>query len=537
MSSKILTLMKPQSVGIWVRVSTEMQAQGDSPMHHEQRARDYAASKGWTVAKTYSLEAVSGKAVLWHPETQRMLADIKSGEITTLIVSKFARLVRNTRELLEVSDIFHEHRADLVSLDEPINVATSSGRLFLSVLGALAQWEREEIGSRVAASIPIRAKLGKCVGGSGTFGHHWVDGKLVIHPDEAPIRKLVYELFIKHKRKKTVARLLNEAGHRTRNGSKFSDTTIARLIRDPSAKGLRRANHTRSEDNGKAWVAKPESDWVMVPIEPIVTEDVWDEANRIIDAQLAERKRPGKMSAHVFSGIAQCGCGGKMYVYSDRSRYVCCKCRTRIRVDDLENLFVEGIRAMYAEDRLVPLFERVHEELRIKSTALAESTGILETLRSETTKCYEAYVAGNLDQEDFGRRYRPLKDRVRVCEAKIGVLQDEVETLGRQHKPGARAIIGDAKSVTDKWWPLASKDERRWLAENLAQRIVVEPTVVTVEFGRMNLTLPDHRPEFGVLSLLYGTSITLGRSDSSRGSRSSIDGRRGSAPFLKVLVA
>ena len=477
---EVAKMASTKKVGVWIRVSTEEQAGGESPEHHEKRGRYYAEAKGWEVVEVYHLEAVSGKSVMGQPETQRMLGDIRDKKITGLIFSKLARLARNTRELLDFADIFREQEADLVSLQESIDTSTPAGRLFYTMVAAMAQWEREEIAERVAASVPIRAKLGKPLGGQAPFGYRWEGKKLVPDTKEAPVRRLLYDLFSQHRRKKTVARLLNEAGHRTRDGSNFSDTTVARLLRDPTAKGERRANYTRSLGDGKKWVLKPESDWVITPVEPIVPEDLWQQCNLILDEQQKKNGRPARKAVHLFTGLAFCGCGHKMYVPSNSPKYICYKCRNKISVGDLEVIFQEQLKAFFfSPTEIAGYLDQADQQIKAKQELLTTLTAQHTQVQRQMDQLLDLYTAGELPKEGFGRRYRPLEEQAKQIADQIPELQGQVDFLKIQFV-SRDEILTEARDLYSRW-PELDPEEKRRIAESITERIVVGDAEVAVE--------------------------------------------------------
>lgn len=459
-------------VGIWIRVSTEDQVRGESPEHHERRARAYAEAKGWTVAEVYRLDAVSGKNVTEHPEAKRMLTDISSTHITGIIFSKLARLARNTKELLEFAEFFREQNADLISLAESIDTSTPAGRLFYTMIAAMAQWEREEIAERVAASVPIRAKMGKPLGGQAPYGYQWKDKKLIPEGKEAPVRELMYELFHEHKRKKTVATILNARGYRTRNGSKFSDTTVDRLLRDPIAKGTRRANYTRSSDNSKAWELKPETEWVLQEVEAIVSEDVWSECNAFLDAQREKGKRTTQRTLHLFAGLTFCVCGPKMYVASKSPKYTCQQCRNKIPKDDLEAVFIEQIKHFsISPDEISAHLERANGVIHSQAELLGALEAERQKLVGEIDRLHDLYQSGMIDKHGFGAKYHPWAARLRQLDDEIPAIQAQLDVMKIGQLSEEEVFMG-AKDLYERW-PGLPVEERRRIVEAITEKIVV----------------------------------------------------------------
>jgi site-specific DNA recombinase len=461
-----------KQVGIWIRVSTEDQARGESPEHHEKRARYYAESKGWHVREVYHLEAVSGKAVMERPEAQKMLGHIKTGHITGLIFSKLARLARNTKELLEFADRFNESDADLISLQESIDTSTPAGRLFYTMIAAMAQWEREEIASRVAASVPIRAKLGKPLGGQAPFGYRWKDKQLLPEPKEAPVARLMFEYFREHKRKKSVARLLNDQGHRTRNNSRFSDTTISRLLHDPTYKGSHRLNYTKSLGDGKAWVRKPQDEWEYMSMEPIVSSQIWDECNAILKEQEQKHKKPARRPIHLFTGLVFCHCGGKMAIPSNSPKYTCPKCKNKIVPDDLEAIFQDQLKNFFfSPDELGKHLEQADLVIKDKQTLLEGLVQDRLKLERQKEKVSQAYYNEEISMKTYGAEIRPIEERLDAIKGQIPDLQGEIDYLKIKHL-SSDEVITEAKGLYSRWAALLF-DEKRKIVESITNRISI----------------------------------------------------------------
>ncbi|MEM2990044.1 MAG: recombinase family protein, partial [Halobacteria archaeon] len=405
-------------VGIWIRVSTEDQAKGESPKNHEQRARMYAELKGWNTVELYDLSGVSGKSVIDHPEARRMLADVASGKIQALIFSKLARLARNVRELLDISDHFQKYNANLVSLEESIDTSTPAGRLLFTVIGALAQWEREEISARVAASVPVRARQGKPTGGKGPFGYMWVNKQLVVNAVEAPTVREIFNTFLETKKLLTTARIMNERGFRTRNGAKFGKTTIKRILTDPTYKGLKRANYSKSKGNKKSWKLKPQEEWVYYQVEPIVSQEIWDEVNTIIRQNaLPYPAIPPQTGKYAFSGLVICGeCNRKMYVMKYDGmrvpRYVCRQCKTKINEDVLLEQFREGLKCMVISPGHLESMHKIDEGvIQAKDSQLKALKSELRTVDKKIDNLLDLLNDGLLDRTIFSERIKELQGR------------------------------------------------------------------------------------------------------------------------------
>ena len=155
----------------YVRVSTAEQNE----------ARQIEALGNFNIEKWFT-EKVSGKDTK-RPKLQAMLDFIREGD--EVYVMDFSRLSRSVTDLLSIVELLNEKNVRLVSLKENLDTSTPTGKLMLTVIGAIAEFERQNILERQREGIEIAKREGKYKGRKpmeldnfGEIYQDWKSGKI-----------------------------------------------------------------------------------------------------------------------------------------------------------------------------------------------------------------------------------------------------------------------------------------------------------------------------------------------------------------------
>lgn len=135
----------------YIRVSTAEQ--------NEQRQIE--AMNPYGIEKWFT-EKISGKSMN-RPKLQEMLEFVREGD--TVHIHDFSRLARSTSDLLKIVDTLNAKGVTLISNKEAIDTSTPTGKLMLTMIGAIAEFERLNLLERQREGIAIAKAEGKYKGG------------------------------------------------------------------------------------------------------------------------------------------------------------------------------------------------------------------------------------------------------------------------------------------------------------------------------------------------------------------------------------
>lgn len=139
-------------VALYLRVSTNQQTTENQRLELE----SYCKRQEWEVAKIYDDSGISGKNDD-RPALQEMLADSVKSRFSVVVCWKIDRIARSTINLLQILQQLRAAGVDFCATTQAIDTTNSAGRMLMTFLGAIAEFERETIVERVRAGLQ-RAK-------------------------------------------------------------------------------------------------------------------------------------------------------------------------------------------------------------------------------------------------------------------------------------------------------------------------------------------------------------------------------------------
>ena len=188
-------------VAIYARVSTKNN--GQNPLTQLMPLRDYAQARGFEVFKEYTDIGISGSKEK-RPALDRLMRDAQRRKFDLVLVARFDRFARSTKHLVLALEEFKSLGIQFVSYQENVDTGSPLGNAIFTIIGAMAQLERDIIVERVKAGLRRAKNRGKQLGRpKGTAQD--VRRIIRLKNEGLSLRKIARRLRIS---KSTVARLL-----------------------------------------------------------------------------------------------------------------------------------------------------------------------------------------------------------------------------------------------------------------------------------------------------------------------------------------
>ncbi len=162
-------MAKPRVVG-YVRVSTDGQTDGVSLDAQRAAIEAYCKIHGVDLCEIIADEGISAKATANRPGAMRLLRMVRQKQIDGLVVYKLDRLVRSVRHAIEIAELCQQRCVALHSIQERIDTSSAIGKFFFTLLAALAELERCQIGERTRDALRHKRRQGEKTGGTVPFG-------------------------------------------------------------------------------------------------------------------------------------------------------------------------------------------------------------------------------------------------------------------------------------------------------------------------------------------------------------------------------
>lgn len=456
----------------YARVSTAEEEQLNAIELQIEENRNAISRHKWKKVDEYIDRSKSGTMVKGRDDYQRLFEDLLSDKFDIVVIKDQERLMRNTLDwYLFINRLVQTGKLLYMYLDDKFY--SPDDALITGIKAIIA----EEFSRNLSKKLHnyhdgriAKAREGKEIdlqGSGNVFGWDKVDGKYVINPEQAKVRRLMCEGIMARKGSTLIAKELNDAGYRNTVGKPWKPMDIPKFVYDCRNVGIMIINKERNDFESKKTIKLPESEWVYVKnaFPPIITEEEWALICKIHEERViatGSNKRGKKTSGYSFSGKIVCGVCGASYWRKQRSTkeeyWVCStkqqkgrKTRKRDAVGgkagevnpvgcDNDNISYNSLMEIMevVSERLRADTSTIKEDMvnwltRLKKQLLEANGGATEAeLQRELKrkdKLLDAYLDNILSKEEYQKKAIALDDRIIELRREIEANKSNFEDL------------------------------------------------------------------------------------------------------------
>jgi DNA invertase Pin-like site-specific DNA recombinase len=445
--------MKPHRAGVYVRISRD-RAQGGAGVRRQQAdCRALAERLGWEVIDVYGDNDLSAYSRKPRPEYDRLLLDLKNGEIDAIVCWHPDRLTRSLVELEGLIDLIEATGAAVASVVAgEFDLGTASGRMMARMVATVARHESEHLSERVSRQRAEAALQGRPSGGRRPYAYE--ADRMTVVEDEAVIVREMAQRFIAGESLRSLASDLNQRGVPSAGGGAWTAPSLRSMLSGPRIAAL---SVYRGEVVGKAA-------WPAI----ISVED-----HERIKAVMTDprRNKRGRPSSRLLSARVRCGvCGSTLRLsrrITGQPRYTCqvlpgrvgCG-RIAIGADPLEQLITETLLAATDGPALRKVL-RVHKRQGTKSAL------------SEIARCESKLEALARDHA----RDRLSRREWLAAKSEIDLRLTELRGEANADALSASAALQPytRKGALRAAWPTLDLDRRRAVLAAVVEYVTVNP--------------------------------------------------------------
>ena len=315
----------PLRVTFYARVSTDRYEQLNSLENQVMYFENFIKEQeNWIFVEGYVDEGISGTSVKKREDFLRMVDDAKKKKFDLILTKEISRFSRNTLDSIKYTQKLLSCGVGVHFLSDNINTFQPDSELRLTIMSSIAQEEIRKLSERVRFGYKRSVEKGIVPGSNNIYGYTKNKGKLVIDEEQAKSIRLIFETYVSENIgvHRLGFKLFEEYGVTNYSGKPIAGTVIKNIIRNPKYKGYFCAHKETTVDyHDRKRKRFKRDEWIVYKdnetCPPIVSEELWDKANEILDARSKKHdqiNKNNKYNKFPFSGLMHCHFDGATFV-------------------------------------------------------------------------------------------------------------------------------------------------------------------------------------------------------------------------------